>query len=107
MKAFTTLFLSLAVLMSVGANAATIAGSASTDSAPPAVNGTLTDTQADGQVAEPFAERYREGGGCFWSGRAPFCNGECPRGYYQDGARDGAGFGATCWWGWKLHCCPK
>lgn len=41
---------------------------------------------------------------CYWDGTSPFCAGGCPQGY-NDCGRSTSGDGATCWTGYKVHCC--
>ena len=44
----------------------------------------------------------RPHGNCFWSGRAPFCNGKCPAGFIGKKGSNGA----RCVTGSKMFCCP-
>lgn len=43
---------------------------------------------------------------CFWSGTAPFCEGECPPGFVERD-RDEVGDGQRCWTGTKAFCCKE
>lgn len=52
--------------------------------------------------------------GCKFFGNAPFCDGECPPGWWKESesdtgyypGRDGMHRGARCLTGKKVNCCP-
>ena len=48
-----------------------------------------------------------EDAGCFWRGKAPFCNGDCPNGYdIEKVSQQGPEGSKKCATGNKVYCCP-
>ncbi|KAI1762710.1 hypothetical protein GGR53DRAFT_403198 [Hypoxylon sp. FL1150] len=55
-------------------------------------------------ATQPLGLDTRQVANCYWSGTAPFCQGECDSGY-SDCGTDGCGDGACCATGYKKFCC--
>ncbi|KAI0657376.1 hypothetical protein C8Q70DRAFT_285725 [Cubamyces menziesii] len=108
MKTLATFFLSLAVLVSVGvdARATTKAEAASSaDPATPTANHTQSHALETAFTSNEKVARYYSVQ-CVWYGTSPFCAGECPQGFVQDGEPSSHGSGFPCWTGTKVLCCP-
>ncbi|KAI0658642.1 hypothetical protein C8Q70DRAFT_180499 [Cubamyces menziesii] len=95
----TSVFLSLAVFIGIGANAAATTTTGVASSADPVV--------AAGVAHIPPAVRLGDENGCFWDGTSPICLGMCPTGYHQVGPESPTGDGKHCFAGSKVFCCPN